>query len=831
MATVDHVHPTVPPARASGAAATLTAIVLAASVAAAGAALLALAGAVLPVAWAAPAMASSRSPGMAASVPAARHVVLIGVPGLLWTDMTAARMPSLWRLARQGSAGSLSVTGVHPLTCPADGWLTLNAGNRAAWPAAARGSLPAAARGHARRPGRWPGRRVFGPDRADALHRLRQCPAQREPVLGAAPRRRGPAGVRHRGRPGAGLALASPAGRVTSYLAGTAGLTRAVLARCPLTVIDLGPLPAGGAPRRAAVAADDREIGRVSTALPAGTRLVVTAPADGAVPHLHPIVITGPGYRSGLLTSPLTRQPGLAVLTDLTPTIAGWLGRPVPGTAVGARLGRTGRPGLAAAITGLASQDTAAQVYRATMPWFFIMFGLAGGLLFGLIAILGRAGPGGRPPPRPRIAGTAGVFLGSVPAGSFLASLAPWPEAPHPALLLYGLSVAWAAVIAAAACVGPWRRDPLGPPGFVGAVTLAVIAIDVMTGSHLQLGTPFGLSALVAGRFYGIGNNAVLVYAASGLLLCGWAGSAALRRGSRRLAVAGISAVAVVAVTAAGWPGFGAKVGGTIAMLPGFLLLIAVAAGARVTAWRGLLMVASGAAAATALAVAAYLLPGHSDIGAFTGQVLHGGAAAIVHRKVRANVGSLTVSPGSLVIPVVVAAAGAVIGWPGRFRARRLVRGYADLPLLRPLLAAIWLVGLLGWLTEDSGVTVPAAGLPLILPLLVAILAAVPATPATRGAGQPGAAARARPPAGAGPAQPAGRGRGDGRPRLVGHRRTRLSLSSHRGSSQEYVGAIPVVQDRGRPAAARAVATQDHGAGAYPARRGRHPGVQPPVRR
>ena len=464
--------------------------------------------------------------------------------------------------------------------------------------------------------------------------------------------------MRHRGRPGAALALASPAGRVTSYLAGTAGLTRAVLARCPLTVIDLGSLPAGGAPRRAAVAADDREIGRISAALPPGTRLVVTAPADGAVPHLHPIVITGPGYRAGLLTSPSTRQPGLAVLTDLTPTIAGWLGRPVPGTAVGARLGRTGRPGLAAAIAGLAGQDTAAQVYRATMPWFFIVFGLAGGLLLGLIAILGRAGPGGRPPPRPRIAGTAGVFLGRCRRAASWPAWRPGRWHRTRRWCCTGSAVAWAAVIAAVACAGPWRRDPLGPPGFVGAVTLAVIAIDLMTGSHLQLGTPFGLSALVAGRFYGLGNNAVLVYAASGLLLCGWLGSAALRRGSRRLAVAGISAVAVVAVIAAGWPGFGAKVGGTIAMLPGFLLLIAVAAGARVTAGRGLLMVASGAVVATALAVAGYLLPGHSDIGAFVGQVLHGGATAIVHRKLRANVGSLTVNAGSLVIPVVVAVAG-----------------------------------------------------------------------------------------------------------------------------------------------------------------------------
>jgi len=351
------------------------------------------------------------------------------------------------------------------------------------------------------------------------------------------------------------------------------------------------------------------------------------------------------------------------------------------------------------------------------------------------------------------------VFLGSVPAGTFLASLVPWPVAPHPALVLYGLAVAWAAVIAAVACAGPWRRDPLGPPGFVGAVTFAVIAIDLMTGSHLQLGTPFGLSALVAGRFYGLGNNAVLVYAASGLLLCGWLGSAALRRGSRRPAVAGISAVAVAAVIAAGWPGFGAKVGGTIAMVPGFLLLIAVAAGARITAGRAVLMVASGAVVTAALAVAGYFLPGHSDIGAFVGQVLHGGATAIVHRKLRANVGSLTVTAGSLAIPVVaipvvVAVAAAVIGWPGRFRAWRLVRGYEQLPLLRPLLAAIWLVGLLGWLAEDSGVTVPAAGLPLILPLLVAILAAVPAAPAGRDTATPGAPAPPGPPAGAGPAGP-----------------------------------------------------------------------------
>jgi hypothetical protein len=75
-----------------------------------------------------------------------RHVVLVGVPGLRWADVSAAATPALWRLARQGSVGSLSVTGIGPLSCPADGWLMLNAGARAAAPRTAAGScagLPA----------------------------------------------------------------------------------------------------------------------------------------------------------------------------------------------------------------------------------------------------------------------------------------------------------------------------------------------------------------------------------------------------------------------------------------------------------------------------------------------------------------------------------------------------------------------------------------------------------------------------------------------------------------------------------------------------------------
>ncbi|GAB3843450.1 hypothetical protein GCM10029963_18310 [Micromonospora andamanensis] len=64
----------------------------------------------------------------------ADFVVLVGVAGLRWDDVDAERTPTLWRLAGEGSIGSLSVRSARRPTCPVDGWLTLGAGSFAAWP-------------------------------------------------------------------------------------------------------------------------------------------------------------------------------------------------------------------------------------------------------------------------------------------------------------------------------------------------------------------------------------------------------------------------------------------------------------------------------------------------------------------------------------------------------------------------------------------------------------------------------------------------------------------------------------------------------------------------
>jgi hypothetical protein len=682
--------------------------------------------------------ASARSVRAAASangVPASPHaVVLIGIPGLRWSDISASATPSLWRLAGRGSVGSLVVTAVQTRTCPVDTWLTLNGAARATAPrtkSAPCPPLPAVV------PAAAGGKSASAPTPAQVtgfpglIFYNKQF--NYDPDWGVLATAAGPGGCATAIGPGAALALAGPTGRAGRYLPGISGAGRSAFQICPLTVVDLGALPAaapgssGGPARASALRAAGQAAGRVIGAAPAGAIIVVAGLGDDVAAQVRAIIVSGPGYASGELASAATRHPGLTLITDLAASVLHWRGRPIPAAVIGSQLTSTTRGPLTATIRGLTGQDTAAQVYRSTILVFFLIFGFGEGIVFGVLALALRGRSADRRRRRVAAYRAAGVYGGSLPAGTFLASLVPWWLLPHPALLLYGMALAWAAVIAAVALAGPWRRDPFGPPGFVGAVTIAVIGLDVMTGSRLQLGTPFGLSVLTAGRFYGVGNNALGVYGIGGILAATWAGAVALRSGTAGRAVAAVAAVALFTVTASGLPSFGAKVGGTIAMVPAFLVVLAAVAGWRIDVRRAVAIAVSGVVLVVAFALVNYFVPGTgpSDIGAFVGHVLHGGAGGILHRKVGSNISSLTLTPFSPIPPAVVIVTGLMLAWPARFGLKSLAAGYRAAPLLRPALTAMWLIGLLGWLADDSGVTVAATALPLALPIAIVIVISI----------------------------------------------------------------------------------------------------------
>ncbi|HET7821849.1 MAG TPA: hypothetical protein VFL10_10005, partial [Ornithinibacter sp.] len=281
----------------------------------------------------------------AAADPASPRLVVVGAPGLSWSDLDGGDLPALDALASQGALGSLTVRAVRSRACAVDGWLTLSAGRRAAdAPGPCRepvpvvdGSVP-----------RWAEYvAAAGSESYDA----------RPGTLGDGVTASG-ACVETVG-PGAAIGGAEVSGLVTRY---SADLPAAF--SCPVVLVDGGTLPESGAARAAALARLDALVARVGAADP-GADLVVAGVGDGdSAVRPRAILAAGPSYGPGLLTSASTRQPGVAQLQDVTASAltrvgasdAAVTGRPLTVTATGS---------AASLVAGLVGFETRAATLRA----------------------------------------------------------------------------------------------------------------------------------------------------------------------------------------------------------------------------------------------------------------------------------------------------------------------------------------------------------------------------------------------------------------------------------------------------------------------------------
>jgi hypothetical protein len=340
------------------------------------------------------------------------------------------------------------------------------------------------------------------------------------------------------------------------------------------------------------------------------------------------------------------------------------------------------------------------------------------------------------------------------PTGPDAVTPAAGPEAALPA--------AGAEVTMSAA--GPEVSPPSGgsgvtlPGGRWGLVGLGLVAagwlvqvVDVVTGANLQLDTVFGYSPVVAGRFAGLGNQAFALLAATAVLLVagGWAvlsqrygqprddsgddsrdgdGAGRVRVlagrvlvGRRRWAALGAAAlVLVVTVVVDGGGAFGADVGGVLAVVPGFAVLLALLAGLRL-GWRRVAAIAG----LTVLVIGGFavldlLRPASSrtHLGRFVAGI-GSGDTLVIERKVAANLNVLTSSAWTWLVPLV--AAFLVVWALPRVGALRRLRD--RVPGLGAALVGLAVVGALGFALNDSGIAVPTMMAAVLVPYLVLLAA------------------------------------------------------------------------------------------------------------
>ena len=720
------------------------------------AAVLAVAAAGLAVLGNAPQAVGGQDESGPAENPVERPVVLVGVPGLAWPDVTSEDMPTLFNLAGTDAAASLTVRTIRSRTCTVDGWLTLGAGRRATDVTDTIGD------GVGDRFCRQPPDVIQDSEgRAQVVGWEQLADAQEQQdygtVIGLLGSRLAEARVCANavGR-GAALALADRTGAVDTYLSDVDELTAEQVMSCPVTVIDIGFLPLGTPPpededapyvdeRRIAAVGVDRAIAGLMDRLPDTVTVLVAGVADsapGPVPEddeplqiapsgLRVAVATGPTpagtpYGPNWLTSRSTRWTGLVQLTDIHATLAAHAGidRPAEGTVGGPwRVDRPHPTTATETVTQLVGTHRATQVFRTQSGPFFQLLGVGQVLFFGGALLWLRLRPAQRGGVL-RIVQYVTLAVAAFPVASFLANTVRWWRFDRAGTVLWLTIFVLTIAIAVLVLTGPWRRKVYGPPGVLAGITALVLAVDVSTGANLQHTSLLGLSPVVAGRFYGFGNIAFAIFAASAMVAAAAAAQWLLDRGhTRRVATTGAAAVGVVAVVTMGAPWAGANFGGTLSTMPGFALLVIGISGARITIPKLAVAGIGAAALVTLVAWLDWLRPedARTHFGQFFADVLDGEALNVAIRKARASLGTLQRAPYyGWLVPFAYVVISLLVRGQGVAGVRDL---YGRWPLVRYAIWAGLLTGAVGFATNDSGIIIPAMLLTTGIPLIVTALA------------------------------------------------------------------------------------------------------------
>ncbi|YAL83466.1 hypothetical protein ACMYYO_01285 [Dermacoccaceae bacterium W4C1] len=634
-------------------------------------------------------------------------VVVLGIPGAQWSGLNATTRPGLESLLQVAATGSLLPRATTTPTCTADAWLSLGAGTGSK--ANCRLQTPRVTGSGNTAGAQVPGYGALaGRNDGTTLGLLADTAAQRKQCIGAV-------------GPGGAVAAANSKGTVARY---SATADPVALNACKITFVDVSGTLTGAGPKNV-----ESALQAVFTHIPAEATVIITGLSDGtsSVAGARLLMMLGDGVPRGTLDSSATEQPGLVTAADVSAVLFDRIGGTKPEQVEGANL--TVRPNdTAQAQVAPERAEVDAAIRRSfTMATGFLVVSAVLAVLVLLLGALswrrsGRPGAWLRP---------ATVAVAAIPAASWLANIIPW-WAGGPTTLWFALTTTvFVALMTAVAFAGPWREWSAGPALAIAALTATVLAVDVATGSRLQLLAPQGFQVLLGGRFHGMGNAAFGFFATAALLVGGLIAARLVwwddtDEQDEKLAVATVIATVAGAVIIDAAPFWGADLGGPPALLLAAVVIVVVMRTMRVRVRTVALAVLAifVVAAAAALADHARGPQAQTHLGRFVDQIGDGSAFGVVTDKLGANLALLFSSPLTLLVPIGVGLAWYLVIVTDRGPGARLSWLWDEVPYLRAVCLGILTCWSVAFLLNDSGVGVPATGAQIAIPLLVSVAAA-----------------------------------------------------------------------------------------------------------
>jgi hypothetical protein len=679
-------------------------------------------------------------------------VLVIAAPHLTWAEVRAVRPPNLMRLFRRSSIASLSVRTATSHTELGAGYLTLGAGNRSTTDPAVDGLVVErdetlksgdASAIYRRTTGMRPTAPILalGLPQIDSANKDEHFGTVAGSLATALLRTNRRVGVvanadRSAGRPiarQAGLMATDTNGQVSEGAVGQGLLEHDELApfgvrlssdavvnafdrtwpKSAVTVVEMSDLARAEAARpnstskqetrqfARAVRYDDAIVGRILAKIDSHTRVMVVAPAAPDVAEQITVFsVAGPDDAvGGVATSSTTRRPAYVTLTDIAPTILHQWNVHVPDAMSDTVISTeaSSQP-LNQRIDQLIDDSNRSLVRDAAFGPITVIFVvlLVIDLILGALYLS-----------RWRSLGTAVLILSLVvlwvPPLTFLQGLLPIGRMSSRWL---GITLFAAAIVAALATWWFGRRGRLPLPWYPLLVTWAVLAVDIVTGGHLQINTVLGYSPIVAGRFAGYGNQAFSILAISTLLLIASAWDLfGDEDGGPSWFFPAMIVLLAVTVVLDGLPAFGSDVGGVLALVPAGAICLLVLARIRIRPRLvvGIFAATFGAITVFALIDLARPPAERTHLGRFVAKLFSGDGAQILQRKISANL-SVFNTVWAWVIPFALVYF-AYITWRPNATFAALMRRHKG---LRAFGIGGLLLGVLSMLLNDSGVSMPA---------------------------------------------------------------------------------------------------------------------------
>lgn len=444
-------------------------------------------------------------------------------------------------------------------------------------------------------------------------------------------------------------------------------------------------------------------------------------------PHLTIAAVRSAGVPAGFARSPITRRTAFVTSVDIAPTVLALLGVARPKSMEGrpmvtAQRGATTRAAFSARLSELASVNRDARRRDSMVGPAATVFVIAQVLLCALAVLVLRDRRDVLPGflawivtflRERRIVEVLALGLLVFPTMTYLATLAP---ASARVDLGYFAFVVGGSLGCVAVALWLGRRDHLWGLTLILGGLFGVLVLDVLTGARLQLNAVFGYSPTVGGRFAGFGNLAFAQVAAGAIFLA----ALVSHRLRARRGVVVAAGILVVALLADGMPMWGSDVGGVLASVPayGVVLFGLMHIRPRLRAAFSILGALTVAIVGFSLIDLARPPETRTHLGRLLESIGNKGLGPLVDvvtRKADSNFSVLTSSVWALLVPVVLAfVAYLVLRPPGHLRVMQ-----DAIPELRPSLHGLLVAGVLGFALNDSGIAIPGMMLGVLNPVLV----------------------------------------------------------------------------------------------------------------